>query len=228
MNDRIFSTSKAAALTGMTRRSIDAILATLPEDPTVEQIVAAFVTAVRAEHAPPGSPPPRTDPNEAKMPHGVYSKLSLSEMFGVDRQTLTKRLRKEGIKPAHQEAKLVGFRLTDKGKSGLTVKQILEQDADPKLTDAKIRSLEATARVKELEFEEKSGAIRADILREFRDEATKILKSLHTRMVKRYWRENAKRLRRCKSESDLQRTGETDQSLIFDELKRDYPVMFET
>jgi hypothetical protein len=90
----------------------------------------------------------------------------------------------------------------------------------------KIRSLEATARVKELEFEEKSGAIRAEIMRDMRDEATRLIKSLNTRF-KRYWRENAKRLRRCKSEADLQRTGETDQALILDELKRSYPLMFE-
>lgn len=222
-----FSISKTAALTGLSRASIKSILATLPDEPSVEHIVAAFVSAVREERGPivNATSAFARDPNEPPMPRGIYSKSALSEMFMLDRATLTKRLRKDGIKPAYQEKKFVGFRLTDKGKGGKTVKEILEAEDDPKHTEAKIRSLLAQARVKELEYEEKSGAIREDIMREVRDELTKLFKSLYTRMVKRYWRENSRRLRRCKSDVDLQRTGETDQALIFTELKRDFPEM---
>ena len=215
-----FSISKAAALTGLSRRAINEIVAPLPDDAGIEQLIAAFVTAVRVEPAP---AEPTEDPNEPKMPRGIFSLSALHTTFMLDRETIRARLRKEKIKPAFEKARFKGFRLTDKGKSGLTVKQILEADADPRLTDVKIRSLEASARVKELEFDKKSGAIREEILRELRDEGTRLIKTMHTRLVKRYWRENAKRLRRCKSDADLQRTGETDQSLIFDEFKREYP-----
>jgi hypothetical protein len=231
--DLTISISRTAALTGLPRAAIKAILATLPDDPSVEQIVAAFVAAVRSGPQGPGvggrgSVITGRDPNEPNMPRGIYSKSALSETFMLDRVTLTKRLRKAGIKPAYQEKKFVGFRLTDKGKGGLTVKQILEAEDDPKHTEAKIRGLLAQARVKELEYEEKSGSIREEIMREVRDELTKLFKALYTRMVKRYWRENSRRLRRCKTDVDLQRTGETDLALMFTELKRDYPEMFET
>jgi hypothetical protein len=217
-----FSISKAAVLTGLSRRAINEIVAPLPDDAGVEQLIAAFVTAVRAE---PAAAQPHEDPNEPKMPRGIYSLSALHQTFMLDRETIRARLRKEKIKPAFEKARFKGFRLTDKGKSGLTVKQILEADADPRLTDVKIRSLEASARVKELEFEEKSGNIRADILREVRDEGTRLIKALQTRLVKRYWRENAANLRRCKTAAELQRAGETDQSLIFDECKREYPSL---
>ncbi len=224
----IFSTSKAAALTGLSRRAIGEILATLPDDAGVEQFVAAFVTAVRTQQPEPRPfAAPARDPNEPNMPRGVYSISALSETFMLDRATVTKRLRAGQVKPAFEAQKFKGFRLADKGKGGQTVKEILEAADDPKLTDAKIRSQLAQAKLKELEYEERIGSIRDEILRDVRDELTKIFKALYTRLVKRYWREKARDLRRCKSDIDLQRTGETDQGLIFTELKRDYPEMFE-
>jgi hypothetical protein len=220
-----FSIRIAATLTGMSRKTIETIVAPLPEGTTVEQLIAAFVAYVRAEtpvaHLPANL---KQDPN---LPKGVHSKLALSEMFEVDRATITKRFRKEGITPAYEKAKFKGYRLEQKGKTGLTVKQLLESDEDPKLLEARIRNLEAQTRNKDLDYQERTGQIEADLLSEFRDAATRFVKGLHTRLVKRYWRENAKRLRRCKSDADLQRTGETDQSLIFDEIKREYPRMFE-
>lgn len=228
-----FSVSRTAALTGLPRAAIKAILATLPDDPSVEQIVAAFVAAVRTAPREPwaGGRGPEVfarDPNEPKLPRGVLSISALADTFLLDRATVTKRLRKDQVKPAFEKQKFKGFRFGDKGKSGLTVKEILEASDDPKHTEAKIRGLLAQAKVKELEYDERSGAIREEILREVRNELTKIFKALHRRLVKRYWPESARRLRRCKSDADLQRTGETDQGLIFDELKHDYPVMFET
>lgn len=222
-----FSISKAAVLTGLSRRVINEIVAPLPDDAGVEQLIAAFVTAVRATPPSPGAQIEPRDPNEPDMPRGIYSISALSEQFLLDRATVIKRLRKEQIKPAFEKQKFKGFRLADKGKSKLTVKQVLEAGDDPKTVEIKNRKLLADARNSELKYEIESQAVRADIMREVRDELTKIFKGLHTRLVKRYWREAAKRLRRCKSDLDLQRTGETDQSLIFDELKRDYPVMFE-
>jgi hypothetical protein len=225
-----FSTSKAATLTGLPQKAIREILATLPVDPGVEQIVAAFVTAVRKEQTP-ASPrafgESATDSDEPKMPRGIYSISALHEMFLLDRATVTKRLRTAQVKPAFEKQKFKGFRLTDKGKGGKTVEQILEAGDDPRLLEVKIRNELAAARNKELDYEERSGVIRAEIMREVRDELTKIFKALYTRMVKRYWRENSRRLRRCKSDVDLQRTGETDQALLFSELKRDYPELFE-
>lgn len=223
MNELTFSVPKAAALTDLSERFIKRVLATLPDDAGVEQIVAAFITATRTHTT---SALSGTAPNEPGLPQGMHSINALHEMFDRDRETIRKLFRNERIRPAFQKAKLKGFRLTDKGKSGLTVREILEQPDDPQLTNAKIRSLEATARVKELEFESKSGAVRDEIMREVRDELTRMFVSLQRRLVKLYWRENAKRLRRCKNDADLRHTGETDQNLIFDELKRDYPQMF--
>jgi hypothetical protein len=48
---------------------------------------------------------------------------------------------------------------------------------------------------------------------------------MHTRIARRYPRENARRLRKCRSETDLAHTLEVDLGLIFEELKRDYPQM---
>lgn len=219
-----FSISKAVALTGLSRRTITEICDTLPEDAGVEQLIAAFVTAVRAERTPAAHVESK-DPNEPNMPRGILSISALGEMFMLDRDTVRNRLRKEQIKPAFEKQKFKGFRLTDKGKSKLTVKQVLEAADDPKLTEAKIRKALADARNAELKYETDSKAIETEILRQCRDEATKIFKALNNRF-KRYWYENAKRLRKCKSDPELQRTGETDQALILDELKRDYPEMF--
>lgn len=225
MNCETFSVSKAATLTGLSQRFVRQVLATVPDDADVEHIVAAFITATRIPATPAVS---GAAPNEPDLPKGMHSINALHEMFDRDRETIRKLFRTNGIKPAFQKAKLKGFRLTDKGKKGLTVQQILEAPDDPRLAEAKIRDLEAATRNRELDYEERKGVIEAKIHREVRDELTRIFESLRRRLVKLYWRENARRLRRCKNDSDLQHTGETDQNLIFDELKRDYPRMFQT
>jgi len=63
-------------------------------------------------------------------------------------------------------------------------------------------------------------------LNEVRDQLFQLIKAMHTRIAKRYPRENAKRLRRCRGAADLAHTIEIDLSLIFEELKRDYPRLF--
>jgi hypothetical protein len=234
MTPQSFSISKAVTLTGLSRRTITEIRDTLPEDAGVEQLIAAFVTAVRAERAT-SAPPAHVesrDPNEPDMPRGILSISALGEMFMLDRDTVRNRLRKEQIKPAFEKQtrggpKFRGFRLTDKGKRKLTVKQILEAGDDPKSVEIRNRKLLADAKNAELKYEIDSKTIETEVLRQCRDEATKIFKALNSR-IKRYWYENAKRLRKCKSDPELQRAGETDQSLILDELKRDYPGMFAT
>jgi hypothetical protein len=62
-------------------------------------------------------------------------------------------------------------------------------------------------------------------LNEIRDQLFQFIKAMHTRIARRYPRENARRLRKCRGAADLAHTLEVDLSLIFDELKRDYPQM---
>lgn len=202
MSETIFSTRKTAALTGMSAKTVAAILAALSDNPTLEQIVAAFVSAARAEGA----------------PANVLNVSQLNRITGLDRATINKRLAEASVAPApgsKKKEKLFDI------EASLAALVAAEGD---KLSESKGKKLSAEASLKQLELERERGELMPT--REVREHAFNFVKAMHTRISKRYPRENAKRLRRCKSDVDLQRTIETDLSLIFDDLKRDYPEIF--
>jgi hypothetical protein len=129
-----FHIRTAATLTGMSLKAVRAIVDALPDDAGIEQLVAAFVSAVRAEATTSDDYARATDPT---MPSGLFSINALHELFLIDRATIEKRLRKEGIKPAYTKpradgrAAVKGYRLTQKGKSGVTVKALVRIHAMP-------------------------------------------------------------------------------------------------
>jgi len=142
MSERVFSISKAAILTGMSRKRITQILAPLSEEPSPEQIVAAFVSAVRAETA--LAAVTDASPNA----DGLYSLLALADMSGTYTQAVKKALK--GITPAVNKRQLKQYRLTQKNSAGKTVQQLLESLQTSKTSNAKTRAEEADAEWKEL------------------------------------------------------------------------------
>jgi hypothetical protein len=160
--------------------------------------------------------------SEAATGEGLFSISALAELFESDRATVRKWLK--GVTPAVSLPKLKQYRLTDKNKDGKTVKELLEQLDDPKLAEAKLRKLFAEAQRAELNLEIERGdrLLKSDV----RNHAFDFVKAMFQRIAKRYPKENAPRLHRLRTASDLERTMTTDLSLIFDELKRDYPEIF--
>ncbi len=142
MSDLTFSISKASDLTGIPPHAITDILAGLPDDPPLEDLVAAFVTAARSEKAPPTPPeiPPKTT--------GLYSQLELAKMAGTYTEAVKKVLK--GIRPVVNKAKLKQYRLTQKNSAGKTVKELLDSLQASKTSDAKTRSEAADAEWKEM------------------------------------------------------------------------------
>jgi len=146
MNAPIFSISKASKLTGISAAAIQDIFASLPDDPTAEEIVAAFVAAARAEKAPQLPPvvPPKTS--------GLFSQLELAKMTGTYPEAVKKVLK--GITPVVNKRNLKQYRLTQKNSAGKTVKELIESiQEDSHLSDVKTRSAIADAEFKEMKVQ---------------------------------------------------------------------------
>jgi len=143
------------------------------------------------------------------------NKSELHRATGLDRATITKRLNAAGVKPKVKKKKEEIFDANEALRA-------LASDRTG-ITDARAKKLNVEAARVMLKLKKERGELLP--LQEVRDELFKIMKAMHTRIVKRYPRENSRRLRRCRSDADLYRTMETDLSLIFDELKRDYPTL---
>jgi len=122
-----FSISKAASLTGLPRATVSEIVSPLA-DPSVEEVVAAFVSHMRQQSASDIHPQP---------PDGLYSQLALAEMTGTYPLAVKKVLK--GITPAVNKRHLKQYRLNQKNPAGKTVKQLIESLRDAKATDSKTR-----------------------------------------------------------------------------------------
>jgi predicted component of type VI protein secretion system len=135
-----FSISKAASLTGLPRATVSEIVSPLA-DPSVEEVVAAFVAHMRQQSA----------SDQQPTPDGLYSQLALAEMTGTYPLAVKKALR--GITPAVNKRHLKQYRLDQKNAAGKTVKQLIESIRDVKTSDSKTRAELADAELKEIKVQ---------------------------------------------------------------------------
>ena len=136
-----FSISRAASLTGLPRATVSEIVSPLA-DPSVEEVVAAFVAHMRQQSV---------SDNQQPAPDGLYSQLALAEMTGTYPLAVKKALR--GITPAVNKRHLKQYRLDQKNAAGKTVKQLIESIRDVKTSDSKTRAELADAELKEIKVQ---------------------------------------------------------------------------
>ncbi len=136
-----FSISKAASLTGLPRATVSEIVSPLA-DPSVEEVVAAFVAHMRQQSA--------SDVHQQPL-DGLYSQLALAEMTGTYPLAVKKALK--GITPAVNKRHLKQYRLEQKNPAGKTVKQLIESIRDVKTSDSKTRADLADAEFKEIKVQ---------------------------------------------------------------------------
>lgn len=136
-----FSISKAASLTGLPRATVSEIVTPLA-DPSVEEVVAAFVAHMRQQSG---------SDNQQPAPDGLYSQLALAEMTGTYPLAVKKALK--GITPAVNKRHLKQYRLEQKNAAGKTVKQLIESIRDTKTSDSKTRAELADAELKEIKVQ---------------------------------------------------------------------------
>jgi predicted component of type VI protein secretion system len=136
-----FSISKAASLTGLPRATVSEVVSPLA-DPSVEEVVAAFVAHMRKQSA---------SDSQQPAPDGLYSQLALAEMTGTYPLAVKKALK--GITPAVNKRHLKQYRLDQKNAAGKTVKQLIESIRDVKTSDSKTRAELADAELKEIKVQ---------------------------------------------------------------------------
>jgi len=144
---------------------------------------------------------------------------ALHRKTGLSRATIAERLQAAKVKPKSTKPteKLYDLEAATIALGG--------NGREPSgLTEARRKKTIAEAARITLKLQKERGDLVA--LSDVRQHAFELIKAMYTRIARRYPRENARRLRKCRSEADLAHTMEVDLALIFDELKRDYPQIF--
>jgi hypothetical protein len=195
-----FSTKEFQRLTGLDEKLIAERLETLSGEPSIEELVAAFVgckTPGRKKAAPPAE--------------SRYSIFSLHNLTGLDRTTVADRL--EGI-PAHDGPK------NSKLYSLADALPALVAGRDVTMDAAKLRKIAAEASHKELKLKEASGEIVAKL--EVRNQLQDLWSRLHRRTVISFSREIAGELLKCKTSGQLTKALQAGLEKIFHELRTDH------
>jgi lambda repressor-like predicted transcriptional regulator len=192
-----FSIRELSRLTGLDRKTITARLALLSEEPTLEEIVAAFVGAKTPEETP-----------------GLYSISQLAKLTGLNRATVTDRLDGIASQPGSKGAKR--YALAD-------ALPALVAGRDLNLDEAKLRKLTAEAQTKELQLDREKAEVITIV--EVRGELQQIFRSLHNRICIQFWRDYATRLHRAKTPGQLAELGQTAQAKTCDELRKNYKAL---
>lgn len=195
-----FSIRELARLTGWDRKKISAVFATLGELPTIEEIVAGFVSS--AESA-----------KNANKPT-LFSQSDLHRLTGLDRATVSDRLDTVASHPGPKNSKL--YALAD-------ALPALIAGRDVSMDQVKLRR--ETHREKREEIELNKQLRKLVDYNEVKGEVQEIIKALHRRLALNFWRENASRLKKAKTSAELVKIGQTAQGKIFDALRSNYKTM---
>ncbi len=191
------SIRELARLTGWDRKKISAVLATLTEEPTLEDLIAAFV---RARH----------DDSEGDL----FSTSQLAKLAGLDRATVTDRLDSIPSHPGPKGAKR--YSLAD-------ALPALVAGRDLSLDEAKLQKLRADARLSELHLNREMRKL-VDF-NEVKTELQEIFKALHRRIAIQFWREHAGKLKKAKTAAELGKLGQELQAKTFDALRTNYKAL---
>jgi hypothetical protein len=195
-----FSTTEFQRLTGLDQKVIDERLATLSAEPSLEQLVAAFV-GCKTPGKKTAKPPAETR----------YSILALAKLTGLDRATVAARLEDIASHDGPKNSKL--YSLAD-------ALPALVAGRDVTLDAAKLRKLVAEASHKELKLKEASGEIVVKL--DVRNQLQDLWSRLHRRTVINFSREIAGDLVKCKTSGQLTKALQAGLEKIFHELRTDH------
>jgi len=193
-----FSIRELARLTGWDRKKISSIFATLGDEPTLEEIVAAFVAAKA-----PAEPAP-----------SKFSQSELHRLTGLDRNTVADRLDTVASHPGPRNSKL--YSLAD-------ALPALIAGRDISLDQVKLKRESHREKREEIELHKLTKKL-ADY-NEVRTELQEVFKALHRRLAINFWRENASRLKKAKTAAELVKLGQDGQGKIFDALRTNYKTL---
>jgi hypothetical protein len=193
-----FSIRELARLTGWDRKKISGVFATLGDEPTVEEIVAAFV-AVKTS---------------AEPEPGFFSQSDFHRLTGLDRATIADRLDTVASHPGPKNSKR--YALAD-------ALPALIAGRDVSLDQVKLKR--ETHREKREEIELHKELRKLVDYNEARTEIQEIFKALHRRLAINFWRENASRLKKAKTTAELVKIGQDGQGKIFDVLRSNYKAL---
>lgn len=191
------SIRELARRTGWDRKKVAAVFEGLSSEPTLEEIVGAFVHAA--------------EKNPSEAPPQFFSQSELHRLTGLDRNTVMDRLDTVASHPGPRNSKL--YTLAD-------ALPALIAGRDVSLDQVKLRR--ESHREKREEIELNKTLRKLVDYNEVRTELQEIFKALHRRLAVNYWRENSARLKKAKTTKDLAKLGQEGQAKIFDALRSNY------
>jgi hypothetical protein len=144
----------------------------------------------------------------------------LQRLTGFDRATIRRRLANIEPKQVKRNKKLYNLAAATKA---LTSSNGSGHESPSALTEARRRKIIAEAARITLHLQEERGDLVAK--QEVADRLFQFIKAMYVRIAKRYPRENARRLRRCRSDAEFMSVMQGGLTLVFDELKRDFPEL---
>jgi uncharacterized protein DUF1441 len=195
-----FSKRELARLTKWDRKKIDGVFESLSDEPTLEEIVAAFITTASKS------------PNET--PPMLFSQSELHRLTGLDRNTVMDRLDTVASHPGPKNSKL--YALAD-ALPALIAGRDLSLD--------EIKKRRESHKEKREEIELKKTLRKLVDYNEVRTELQEIFKALHRRVAINFWREHAPRLKKAKTSAELMKIGQEAQGKIFDALRSNYKAL---
>jgi transcriptional regulator with XRE-family HTH domain len=191
------SIRELARLTGWDRKKISSVLGTVGDSPTLEDVVAAFVTAKG----------PAAEP-------GLFSQSNFARLTGLDRATVADRLDTVASRPGPKNSKL--YALAD-------ALPALIAGRDITLDQVKLNRERHRERREEIEL--KKTLAQLVEYSEVRTELQEIFKALHRRVAVNFWREHAGKLKKAKTTAELARLGQDATEKIFDALRANYKTL---
>lgn len=190
-----FNIRELARLTGWDRKKISGVFANLGDEPTLEEIVAAFITAKAPAEAPPT----------------FFSQSELHRLTGLDRNTIIDRLDTVASHPGPRNSKL--YALADALPALIAGRDVSMDE---------IKKRRESHREKREEIELNKTIRKLVDYTEVRTEFQEIFKALHRRLAINFWRENASRLKKAKTVAEIVKIGQDGQGKIFDALRSNY------
>lgn len=197
-NQTSFSIRELARLTGWDRKKISGVFATLGDEPTLEDIVAAFVAVkISAEPEP-----------------GFFSQSDFHRLTGLDRATIADRLDTVASHAGARNSKC--YALAD-------ALPALIAGRDVSLDQVKLNRERHRERREEIELKKAEHQLADKI--EVRTEFQEIFKAMHRRTLIQFWKQNATKLHKSKTPSELAKLGLTLQGKIWDALRSNYKTV---
>ena len=196
-----FSVKEFARLTGLEEKLILEKLEGLSAEPSIEELVAAFVDCKTGKKK-----TPAPDPSLTK-----YSTLALAKLTGLDRATVAERLEEIPSHPGPKNAKL--FSLAD-------ALPALVAGRDVTLDAAKLRKIAAEAEDRELRVKRAQGNVvdKLDVRNYLQD----LWSRLYRRTVINFSREIAPELNKTKNAGQVNKKLQAGLETIFNELRNDH------